>query len=471
MYENFKHLNPIDVSKARLKPRVFNTSAYQPNYYGGAAWATYIPPTVIAEEYTGWRDESLATHLTCAITTNLNPLLTVRVSGADAVEFLKFNMVNNFDKFQVGTTKHGIIVQENGNVAGSGVLMRTEEDVFELFGLSPIINMRYAQQKHQYDGLIFEDISDKQFVFQMMGPNSLEIIEEATQEDLHELKFNRIKYSEICGHRVRILRFGMHGGLGYEIHGPAETAQEIHKKIVEIGVPYGIRLLGFRAYALSHTPGASQQFSMHYEADLGGFDYLAMAGSRNDDVDIPVWKWTGSAGNSLEKRLRNPYELGLEKVIDYNHDFIGKEALLKYRENPKHTLVTLEWMEADIQEVYASQFNTEKEPYQQFDFPGQMNIRGGYFISSIDLVYNEDGEEIGISGGRTFSPFHGAMLSLASIELPYRALGTEVYVLWGDAGTRQKKIRAKVAPMPYNTHYSNKTFDVNSIPRLADKRK
>ncbi|MDR2108636.1 MAG: hypothetical protein LBP28_04140 [Coriobacteriales bacterium] len=477
MYEDFKDLHPIDSRRISMQKRLLKTEHCQPNYYEGASWIPCLyaaPPdkeyanVLVAEEYTGWRDESLATHLTCAIASSLNPLRTLRVSGKDALAFLKYNLVNDFDRFPLNSTKHGVVVNESGTIAATGVAMRTGEEQFELFAFIPILQARYDQQKDRYDDLAVEDISEELFAFQMMGPKSLEVLEEATGEDLHDLRFGRTKHSSIDGRQVRILRFGMHGGLGYEIHGSREDAEEVHRKIVEVGNGYGIRLLGWLAFLLSHTPGASVQFYLHYDLDYSGvpYQYFAMTPEMNQ----MMVSWSGSAGKTAEGVHMNPFEVGLGNIVNFNHEFIGKEALLAYKANPKRTNVTLKWNKEDIIEVFASQFNTESEPYQQFDLPGQGAVRENVILASKDYVLNDKGEKIGISSGRTFSPFHAEMVSLAAIDLEYAQIGSELFVLWGDEGTRQKRIRATVVPTPFNTHYSNKTFDVSSIPRLSDKQ-
>jgi glycine cleavage system aminomethyltransferase T len=231
-----------------------------------------------------------------------------------------------------------------------------------------------------------------------------------------------------------------------------------------------------KAYLLNHTPGGSIQFGVHYQQAMPKelVDALMEQASNSGKTELynnPTFLFNGSAGNNTEKRQRNPFELGLGKIVDFSHDFVGKKALEEYKANPKSTGVTLEWNKEDILDVYASQFRDE-EPYQAFETPSNhMNIVNHQVELSIDLVFGKDGKEIGISGGRTESPWHRAMLSLASIELPYAELGTEVFVLWGDVGRRQKKIRATVVPTPYNTNYSNWTFDVNQIPRLSGKQK
>jgi hypothetical protein len=59
------------------------------------------------------------------------------------------------------------------------------------------------------------------------------------------------------------------------------------------------------------------------------------------------------------------------------------------------------------------------------------------------------------------------MLSLATIDTPYAEPGTEVLVLWGEPGTRQKKIRAVVSRFPYLNEHRNEDVDVNAIPVAA----
>jgi vanillate/3-O-methylgallate O-demethylase len=56
------------------------------------------------------------------------------------------------------------------------------------------------------------------------------------------------------------------------------------------------------------------------------------------------------------------------------------------------------------------------------------------------------------------------MLSLATIDTTSAELGTEVHALWGEPGTRQKKIRAVVSRFPYLNENRNENVDVSTIP-------
>jgi hypothetical protein len=62
------------------------------------------------------------------------------------------------------------------------------------------------------------------------------------------------------------------------------------------------------------------------------------------------------------------------------------------------------------------------------------------------------------------------MLSLCSIDIAHSAMGTEVIVLWGNPGTRQKKIRATVSRFPYLSENRNQVVDVSKIPHLAARK-
>ncbi len=57
------------------------------------------------------------------------------------------------------------------------------------------------------------------------------------------------------------------------------------------------------------------------------------------------------------------------------------------------------------------------------------------------------------------------MLSFESLDRGYLELWPEAFVLGGDPGRRQMKIRARVAPFPYRQSNRNETFDVETIAR------
>jgi glycine cleavage system aminomethyltransferase T len=165
-------------------------------------------------------------------------------------------------------------------------------------------------------------------------------------------------------------------------------------------------------------------------------------------------------------RYRNPVELGWAGMINFDHDFVGRRALERMVANPKRRMVTLEWNIEDVVDIYASQFRDE-EPYPPMDRPNDV-----YYESSRAHVYHadqvlQDRKLVGISSGRSISQFYRRMLSLCSIDIECSTIGTDVTVLWGDPGTRQKEVHAKVARFPYLNENRNQDVDVSAIQRAA----
>jgi glycine cleavage system aminomethyltransferase T len=111
----------------------------------------------------------------------------------------------------------------------------------------------------------------------------------------------------------------------------------------------------------------------------------------------------------------------------------------------------------------------DEEPYPPMDRPNDV-----YYESARAHVYHadqvlKDGKLVGISSGRSISQFYRKMLSLCSIDIEFSTIGTDLTVLWGDPGTRQKQVRAKVARFPYLNENRNQDVDVSVIPGAAKR--
>ncbi len=80
--------------------------------------------------------------------------------------------------------------------------------------------------------------------------------------------------------------------------------------------------------------------------------------------------------------------------------------------------------------------------------------------------WGADGSTVGeILSGKVF---HYQIAGPRSLEV-LGGLGTEVTVVWGDPGTRQKHIRATVSRFPYLNENRNEVFDVSGIPRPRER--
>jgi glycine cleavage system aminomethyltransferase T len=434
---------------------------YDPNVWLYIAQGSVVLPF----EWTNWRDETMAGKESCSIHASLNPQPTFRVQGPEALKFLSDVCVNDFTNFPIGRAKHAIMCNEEGLDMGDGVLMRLGEDEFLSYEMGANY-IAYVFQRGRYDA-VGEDLTGTNCLYQVVGPRSLEVLEAATGDDLHDIRFAHFRQSNVQGMEVTVLRVGMPGTLAYELHGKAEEGPAVYNAVLEAGEPFSMRRLGFRAYLMQHTEGGFPQAFNHFPhpwlEDEGFLNYLEKIGIRSRYTDV----CKGSMGPDIRLRYRNPVELGWAGMISFNHDFVGRKALEKEVANPRRKMVTLVWNTEDVLDVRASEFRLG-QPYAPMDTPYERFVEANGWAYFADQVL-KDGKLIGISSGRTQSYNFRRMLSLCSIDVEYGELDTEVTVLWGEPGTRQKEIRALVSRFPYLCEDRNENLDVNTVPRPGTK--
>ncbi len=166
-----------------------------------------------------------------------------------------------------------------------------------------------------------------------------------------------------------------------------------------------------------------------------------------------------------------PFDVGWDFLVKFNHEFTGREALEKLAKEPRRrTPVTLEWNAEDVERVFATRLCPSEEPCEDISVQSDAfwNVKAegeGYTYRADKVFHGED--VIGLSSGRIISYTYNSMISLGFIDPQYARVGTELEILWGTPGTRQMKIRAKVARYPYNDDYiRNQDKDVETIPRV-----
>jgi glycine cleavage system aminomethyltransferase T len=410
--------------------------------------------SAVPMEYSGWREEQLSWKETCYLHAGLNPAPTFTVKGPDAIRFYSDVCVNSLTSFPVGTLKHAVMCNDQGLVVAHGTLWRVAEDEFTSNYLAPYAAYKFYTGGYQADGWFVED----SFLLQVAGPAALQAPEAATGECLHDIQFLQHRMSRLADVDVRIGRIGMAGTLAYEVHGPISAATDLYDAIMRGGKSFGIKKIGFRAFSMNHTeagfPQAWIHFPLPWADDPGLLQFLHMP-----DGGFPMILG-GSMGTEMKARYRNPVELGWGNLIKFDHDFIGREALEKEIDQPRRAMVTLSWNADDLTDIYASQYQTG-EPYMPMG-PSHFGQEHGLTALYADQVV-KDGKVIGCSSGRTYSYYYREMLSLCSINVSHYHFGDEVAVIWGNPGSRQKEVRARVSRFPYLNENRNEECNVEDI--------
>jgi vanillate/3-O-methylgallate O-demethylase len=442
-------------------------------FHGDVKSFAMLGPIQGPMEYNGWREEAQSwkegAYLGAAI--SLSPIYVLK--GPDAERFFTENFVNDFAHLAPGGFRHGIMCDEQGRIFMDGVIMRITEDEFYTCWLAPAIDYRLS--KGSYD-VVGEDLSGRRFLFQVAGPRSLEILERATGEDLHDITFGHHRPASMGAAEVRIFRLGMAGSLAYEVHGNVADGQDVYNAIWEAGRGLGLQKLGQIAYMLNHTedgfPQAYYHFPYPWYEDPDFATYLATRPASAFYMYAP--RLLGSMGDDIKRRYVTPFDTGWENRIKWEHDFVGKAALQEMAKAPRRTVVTLEWNAEDVVDVYASQFRDEEAYEPIADRPNDIRYDPGTIDQATGqmrtFTYHQDkvlkdGREVGFSSGREVSQTYHRMISLGFIERDLARLGVEVVVVWGSPGSRQKEIRATVARFPYLQVERNDKVDVDKIPR------
>lgn len=426
----------------------------------------YLP-----HNFTGAKDELLACRETAWLGTSLNMSPVYDVTGPDAAKLLTSICVNrDFSKTTEKGTRHAIICNEKGLMLADGVAYKINDNVFRTYWLAPVL--AYYVDKSDLDVSGAYVTEEEEYFFQLDGPKSLEILEDACQCDIHDLKFAQHKLVDIDGSKMRIIRLGMSGALGYELHGPAEDMDMIYSKLKESGKKFGMRQLGSRHYCVNHTQAGYPNQSIHFQFPLlESGESLKKYIDENAKIHPNPFIYNHIGGSCSDDRSNfyvTPFDVGWGFLVKFDHDFIGREALEKIADNPPNVPVTLEWNADDVGDIFASQFRgAEVEPFDEIDTPwdGSDTIVN-MIVYGMDKVFAQD-TLIGRSAGRIHDYYHRRMITIGYLKKEFAIEGNEVTILFGSPGHPQKKVRATISRFPYyNGEYRNETFDTRNIPRL-----
>lgn len=428
------------------------------------------PGILIPYEYQGVRPEISAYQTSAWIGTSLMISPIYDVYGPDVIKFFNSICTNNFPKLGMTGLRHAVICNEKGQILTDGVAIKVAEDRIRTYWLNP--PLAYLAETSGMD-IQVEDMTGKEYFIQIDGEKSLEILEDAFQADLHDIRFAHHRNQDVDGRTVNVIRLGMSGNLAYEIHGEMADFEYIYDKVWSSGKKFGAQKLGLHAYNLfNHTEAGFPNINLHYplpwfESGTGLANYLYQ---HPETAYYNIKRTlTGSVGDNLETRFMTPYDVGWDFLVKFDHDFTGKESLQKLAENRTRTCVTLEWSADDVAAVFATRLRPGEKPCEDISeqssaFPHERHAEDGYVYRADQVLAGNN--VIGLTSGRIISYTYNAMISLAFIDPAYAQEGTELTILWGTPGTRQMKIRAKVARFPYNADFiRNGDKDVNEITR------
>ena len=406
-------------------------------------------PENIDLEYAGWAEEQAAGHDSVSLSDLSHHMSDLYIEGPDATRLLAAVSANNYDKFEIGQAKQFVPVTGNGHIVTDGILLREAESKYVLSGIPASQHwVRYHGEKDGYDVAFDEDPSTafrggrepRIFRYQVQGPQAKALAEKVFQGPLPQAKFFHSVPVSLRGRSLRALRHNMSGQDGYEFIGGWDHAKAVKETFLSAGEELGIVHVGAWAYATTSIESGwipSPVPGIYTDPDLE--DYRRWLPLFGIEGKRPLH---GSFySENIEEYYVSPWELGYGRSISFEHDFIGRDALLAAKETVPRTKVTLV---------------LDPEDVSRSDLAG-----GGFHLTYSRHRVEADGELAGLTYQTGTIGALGTMLSLAVIDKRWSAPGTEVAVIWGDhpgAGIEPDadlgfpRVRATVQPAPFDQH-------------------
>ena len=347
----------------------------------------------VTNEYTACREK--------AVIIDLSSLRKFEILGPDAEELMNYTLTRNVKKLSVGQIVYSSMCYENGLMFDDGTLLKMSDHGFRW-----ICGDEYAgewlkeQAKKKKFKVRIKNSSDQISNVSLQGPNSRKILEKfvwtpPTQPKISELQWFRFticRVKELSGIPLLISRTGYTGELGYEIWCHPSDAPKVWDVVMNAGSDEGLIPAGFGALDL-----------LRIEAGLILF------------------------GNEFDGQT-DPFEAGVGFTVPLKtkkEDFIGKDILIKRKENPQKKLVGLE-------------------------LAGKEKANHG------DCVHIGR-SQVGVITSGCISPTLNKNIALCRIDVDHSELGKEVEV--GKIDGHQKRIPAKIVPFP---HYDPQKLRVKS---------
>ncbi|MFC3180775.1 DUF1989 domain-containing protein [Cypionkella sinensis] len=368
---------PVMTKETAFHARIAEKTRNLVEYKGYWLPQTYSSNGAI-EEYWACREK--------AVVLDLSPLRKFEVTGPDAEVLLHYCLTRDVKKLSIGQVVYSAMCYEHGGMIDDGTLFRLGKDQFRWIGGDDYSGIWLREQAEKLGlKVMVRSSTDQLHNLAVQGPNSREIMKRMIwtaphQPTIAELGWFRLTIGRLGGPNgapVVVSRTGYTGELGYEVFCHPKDGAAVWDAVWENGADQGLRPMGLAALDM-----------VRIEAGLifAGYDF-------SDQTD--------------------PFEAGIGFTVPLKSktdDFIGRDALIRRKENPRDKFVGLE-----------------------IDAAVDVGHGDGIYIGRA---------QVGVVTSAMRSPLLGKNIALARIDSAHAAAGTAVEV--GKLDGQQKRLPAIV---------------------------
>jgi glycine cleavage system aminomethyltransferase T len=214
----------------------------------------------------------------------------VEITGPDAAAFTQLLTCRDLSTCDVMQCKYAPLIALDGGIVNDPILLRLGENHFWL-SLADSDALLYAKGVQAFAGLNVQIREPDVSPLQLQGPRSKDVMRDLLGDEVAGLRYYRCWQGDLDGIPLVVTRTGWSGEVGFELYlRDHRRALDLWDRVMAVGEPYEIRAI---------APSDQRRL------EAGIFNY-------GNDMTIE----------------NNPFEItGMERLVEFSADFIGKAAL------------------------------------------------------------------------------------------------------------------------------------------------
>lgn len=223
----------------------------------------------------------------------------IEVTGNDAAAVLDKMCTSAIGTLAAGRERYTMILDKEGIIQDDIIVFRLEEKKFWVSTLHINREMTRLAVYAQNNDIAFRRITEEWDMYAVQGPNSTSLVNAVVAEPVDDMKFFSIRDTTVDGIPAKVARSGFTGEkVGYEIYIPTEKTKAVEDKL---------RANQDRCEAMEIT-----------------------------EIDVIVYTLSTEKGFVLMTDIHgcNPFEVGMDKNIDFSKEFEGRQALEALKQQP-----------------------------------------------------------------------------------------------------------------------------------------
>ncbi len=258
-------------------------------------------------QYSSIKDEHLTVRKSVGLF-DVSHMSNVWITGEGAEDLISLVTIEDASKITDKRSQYAAILREDGTVIDDTIFMHLGDKfmIIPNAGMNEVVTEWLNKKAEEHNiCATAENVSKDYVILAIQGPKSRDTLQKLTKTDLKTVGFFGCQYIDIASINCIISHTGYTGELGFELQiTPTKDAEDVFNKILDAGKEFGIKPIG-----------------------LGARDTLRLE------------KGFILAGNEFEGG-RTPLEAIMSWAINWDHDFIGKDALLKQKEKGDYERLT-----------------------------------------------------------------------------------------------------------------------------------